>query len=104
MIYFVSEVLALDEDGVVAKWWSDIFDNANSGALFVYIDNGHKDFMSYFDEQWQDAKLKCILSREDERWIPRFSEQASELSEYRTKFEQDPKIQSHLTYRVLRKP
>jgi len=57
------------------------FENAKSGALFVYVDNGHSDFASYFDAQWQDAKLQCVLSGENERWIPRFSEQASELGE-----------------------
>jgi hypothetical protein len=104
MIYFVSEVLMLDRNGVVAKSWRDIFDSAKSGALFVYVDNGHKDFTSYFDKQWKAAKLTRILSGENERWTPRFSEQASELDEYRKKFGQDPKIQAWLSYRVLRKP
>jgi len=103
MIYFVSEVMALDKGGIVARSWRDIFKNAKSGAWFVYIDNGHSDLTSYFDMQWQKAELKCILSGKDERWVPRFSEQASELEEYRKKFEQNPKIQSQLTYRVLRK-
>ena len=103
MIYFVSEVLTLDKNGAVARSWRDIFENAKSGALFVYIDNGHSDFTSYFDSQWKEAKLRCVLSGDDERWIPRFSEQASELNEYRQKFEQSPKIQSQVTYRVLRK-
>lgn len=51
MIYFVSEVLMLDSDGAVAQSWREIFDSAKSGALFVYVDNGHKDFTSYFDKQ-----------------------------------------------------
>jgi hypothetical protein len=104
MIYFVSEVLMLDKKGAVAKSWRDIFDSAKSGAVFVYLDNGHDDFTSYFDKQWQAAELKCILSGKDERWIPRFCEQASELHEYRKKFDQDRKLRSFLTYRVLRKP
>jgi hypothetical protein len=36
--------------------------------------------------------------------IPRFSEQASELDEYRKKFGISPKIQAQVSYRVLRKP
>jgi len=103
MSYFVSEVMMLDGNGVVANSWRNIFDSAKNDAFFVYVDNGHKDFTSYFDKQWQDAKLKCISSGEDERWTPRYSEQASELEEYRRKFGQYPKLKSQLTYRVLKK-
>jgi hypothetical protein len=104
MIYFVSEVLTLDTNGCVTNSWYDIFESAKSGAWFVYIDNGHSDFTSYFDSQWQRAELQCVLSGENEKWIPRFSERASELKEYQEKFEQSPKIQAQITYRVLRKP
>lgn len=104
MIYFVSEVLALDKGGVVAESWRRIFEGAKSGAVFLYVDNGSADFTSFFDKHCIAAKLKCLQSGDNERWVLRFSEQASVLEEYRKKFGENPKIQSRLSYRVLRKP
>lgn len=104
MIYLVSEVMGLDKDGIVAKSWGEIFDSAKTGALFLYIDNGHDAFTSYFDTQWKAAKPKPLVSGDDERWTPRYSEQASDLGDYRKKFGVEPKIKAQLSYRVLRKP
>ncbi len=103
LVYFVSEVIALDKAGMVAKSWGEIFDSARTGALFLYIDNGHDDFTSYFDSQWKAAKLRLVVSGDNERWRLRDSEQASVLDDYRKKFGEDPKIRSYLSYRVLRK-
>lgn len=102
--YFVSEVRALDEGGVVSKFWQTLFRESKPGALFVYDDNGHSDFNDYFDAQWQAAGLECVVSKDNTRFTPRFSEQADELEFYQQKFGQSPKIQAYLSYRVLRKP
>jgi hypothetical protein len=104
MSYFVSEVRSLDKDGVVTKFWKTVFKKAKPGALFIFDDNGHEHFTEYFDKQWKDANLECVLAKDSTRFIPRFSEQASELGDYLEKFEHSPKIQSNLSYRVLRKP
>lgn len=104
MSYFVSEVRSLDKSDMVTKFWKTVFSEAKSGALFVFDDNGHEHFTEYFDKQCKDAKLDCILAEDNTRFIPRFSEQASELGEYREKFAHSPKIQAYLSYRVLRKP
>jgi hypothetical protein len=103
LIYFVSEVIALDKNGEVAESFLEIFERAKSGALFLYIDNGHDAFTSYFDKLCKKAHLKCLVA-DDVRWIPRRSEHASEVDVYRTKFGHNPKLQAQLTYRVFRKP
>lgn len=102
--YFASEVHSLDGNGVVTAFWKKLFSEAKSGALFVYDDNGHNDFNEYFDSQWKSAGLTCLLSVDNTRFIPRFSEQASELADYQKKFTHNPKIQAYLSYRILRKP
>ena len=103
LIYFVSEVRSLDNEGVVSNFFTTIFSEAKSGAMFLYIDNGHNDFNQYFDTQWEAAGLKLLGRGNNERWYPRMSEQASELAIYKNKFEYDPKIQAWLSYRLLRK-
>lgn len=103
MSYFVSEVHSLDKDGVVSDFWQTLFNGARPGTLFLYDDNGHTDFNRYFDDQWKKAKLDCLRSENNVRWIPRYSEQSAELGDYRNKFGQQPKLQSYLSYRILRK-
>lgn len=103
MSYFVSEVSGLDKDGTVSKFWKTLFDGAKVGALFLYDDNGHQDFNSYFDDKWKEAGLSCILSKDNTRWTPSYSEQASELGDYLQKFGQQPKLRAYLSYRVLEK-
>lgn len=102
--YFVSEVKGLDVNGQVSEFWNLLFSEAKSGALFLYDDNGHSDFNDYFDQRWMAAGLQPILTADNTRFTPRFSEQASELAFYQKKFAHNPKIQAFISYRVLRKP
>lgn len=104
MSYFASEVHSLNKNGVVTKFWDALFDGAKSGAMFVYVDNGADLFNDYVDGRSKAAKLKYLLKQSNTRWIPRFSEQASELADYTEKFGHWPKLQAYLSYRVLRKP
>jgi hypothetical protein len=104
MSYFVSEVKALDSTGVVTRFWKTLFEEAKSGAIFLYDDNGHESFNSYFDEQWKRAGLECIIESTNQPTWPSGSEQMSDLGSYLTKFGQSPKLKTTLTYRVLRKP
>lgn len=103
MSYFVSEVKSLDVNGIVSSFWTTLFQNAKPGALFLYDDNGHDSFNSYFDGLWKAAGLELIVHATNEPIWPRGVEQASELKEYMTKFGQSPKLKTPLTYRVLRK-
>lgn len=100
--YFASEVFALD-NGVVKKFWATLFEKAKPGALFVYDDNGNDVFNTYFDEQWKAAELELVEQRTNISWTPSSSEQASELEFYKTKFGENPKLRSFLSYRILRK-
>jgi hypothetical protein len=102
--YFVSEVYALDGTGEITRFWQRLFQEAKSGAIFLYVDNGSDTFNTYFDSQWQTAGLDLIDHGTNERWLPRSSEQKSELAFYTDKFDAIPKVQSTLTFRILRKP
>ncbi len=102
--YFVSEVYALDGNGVVTQFWQTLFREAKSGAIFIYDDNGSDKFNDYFDYQWKQGGLQLISGETNVRWYPRHSEQKSELDFYQAKFSAIPKVQSTLTYRILYKP
>jgi hypothetical protein len=102
--YFVSEVFNLGEDGVVDDFFSGLMADAKPGAVFVYVDNAHSDFYSYFDGLWKAVGLECLMAESDIKWTPRYSEQASSISEYIDRFGRSPKLKGNITYRVLRKP
>ncbi|WP_298926066.1 hypothetical protein [uncultured Ramlibacter sp.] len=104
MSYFVSEVKSLDSTGIVSTFWTALFQQAKSGARFLYVDNGHDSFNQYFDALWQAAGLHLVLGETNEWKWPRGNEQKSELGGYLTKFGQSPKLKTMLTYRVLAKP
>jgi hypothetical protein len=103
MSYFVSEVKALDSTGVVTKFWQTLFQEAKCGALFLYDDNGHDAFNTYFDDQWKKAGLKCVIASTNQTFWTSGTEQTSDLGTYLTKFGQSPKLKTPLTFRVLRK-
>jgi len=102
MSYFVSEVFSLHKSGTKIAFWKSLFEEAKPGSLFLYDDNGHTYFTNYFDAQWNTAGLECLISEDNTKFTPRYSEQASELGEYLKKFK-NPKIQAKVTHRVLRK-
>ena len=91
--YFVSEVYALDDKGVISQFWKTLFGEAKSGALFLYDDNGNDVFNDYFDKQWKKFKMKVLAEDTNVRWTPSTSERASELNEYKAKFGEAPKLQ-----------
>jgi len=102
--YFVSEVMALDSDGKISQFWETLFSGAKVGAYLLYVDNGHTVFTSYFDKKWEAAgNWECIDYDDNVRFIPGGSEQASELTEYKTKIGQMSKIQGYITHRFLKK-
>lgn len=72
--------------------------------MFLYDDNGHDAFNTYFDSQWKKAGLKCIVESTNQMVWPSYKEQKSDLENYLTKFGQQPKLKTPLSYRVLRKP
>ncbi len=101
--YFVSEVYSVKPE-VVTTFWKKLFDEAKVGALFLYVDNGSEVFNTYFDAQWNErGDIKAVVQATDTLITPRFSEQASELGDYLSKFDQQPKLKSRISYRILRK-
>jgi hypothetical protein len=102
--YFVSEVQSLDKDGVVAKFFKTLFQEAKSGALFLYDDNGTTALNTYFDELWRAEGLECITKKSNSSMQLNYSEEKSDLGEYLKKFNHSPKLSSKISYRVLRKP
>lgn len=103
--YFVSEVYSLDADGTgkITTFWQELFGSAKPGAMFIYTDNGSDAFNDYFYQQSKAAKLRRVLCRDNVRMTPSYLEQKSELAEYSKKFSHNPKIQTKMTIRVLRK-
>ncbi|WP_309091979.1 hypothetical protein [Phenylobacterium sp.] len=103
MSYFVSEVMSQDGGGDVSAFWLKLFEEAKPGALFLYIDNGADLFNEYIDTLASKGGLKTLMSKNNRRFTPSFTEQASELSAYRKKFGQNPKLQAQLSFRVFEK-
>jgi Putative SAM-dependent methyltransferase len=101
--YFLSEVQSLNSDGVVTDFVKRVFSEAKSGALFLYIDNGGELFNAFFDSTCELTSLETLVSCDNILMMPRFTEQKQELGEYLTKFGQQPKLRSTLSYRLLRK-
>jgi len=99
LIYFVSETYCLRDKA--AKYYEDLFENAVSGAYFLYIDNDASCFSDWFDGLWKGSKVKLIKG-ETGRMTTDFGEEKKDLGEYYKKFG-DPKLQAQIAYRVLRK-
>lgn len=105
MSFFVSEIMSLDKDQKLGFFWNHLFENAKSGALFLYIDNGSSEFDSYFDGHWRGrSDMQSLLVRNDVAIRTSTDEQKSDLGDFLSKFPRSPKLASdHVSYRVLRK-
>ncbi len=99
LIYFVSETYGLRDKA--AKYYADLFENAASGAYFLYIDNNARSFSDWFDGLWKGSKVKLIEGNEG-RMTTDWGEEKKDLGEYFKKFG-DPKLQAQVAYRVLQK-
>lgn len=104
MSYFASEVHALDNEGGLTPFWETLFDAAKPGALFLYVDNGHRDFNEYIDELTDDMGLQTVIGVDNGHMRTRVWERANEVRFYTDKFDKSPKLQGTVSYRVLRKP
>lgn len=72
-----SEGYSLDEGGVVTGIWREVFRKANPGALVVFLDNGHSDFTTAFDEVWTCEGLERVHIRDRVTFTPRYSEESA---------------------------
>lgn len=74
-----------------------------SSAQRVVAERGHLDFNDYFDKQWKQSRFEELIAENNVRTIPRYSEQADAVKDYKERFGESPKIQGYLTYRVIEK-
>lgn len=102
--YFVSEVMALDHDGRVSKFWNTLLTGAKLGACMLFLDNGDSRFTDYFDARWlQHGGWELVDASNGIYITPSSAEQASELAVYSKKFNHMPKIKGTVSSRFLRK-
>ena len=100
MIYFMSEVDSLRE--AAEPFFSNLFGNAKSGALFLYVDNNNAQFYNWFDSLAFANGLNVIRSSEVKMGISDYSEEKTDLGEYWTKFG-SPKLSGNIAFRICQK-
>jgi hypothetical protein len=99
LIYFVSETYCLREKA--ATFYKHLFENASSGAYFLYLDNNASCFSDWFDGLWKASKMKLVDGKGCTIWTD-FGEEKKDLGEYYKKFG-DPKLKADIAYRILQK-
>lgn len=100
MIYFMSEVYGMRD--YAEGFFSNLFEKANSGALFIYIDNNSAEFFSWFDSLAKKHSLSVLQSGRLDMVISDLSEEKTDLAEYWEKFSH-PKLRANVAFRVCRK-
>lgn len=99
MIYFMSEIDSLRDES--EAFFSDLFEKAKSGALFLYVDNNSAQFYNWFDSLAANHSLSVLQS--DSMVMPMdYSEQKKDLAVYWEKFG-DPKLKANIAFRICRK-
>jgi hypothetical protein len=99
MIYFMSEVLS--SRSLADEYFTNLFGQAKSGSLFLFIDNNHHTFYSWFDDLAKTYNIKIINRGEGKEWLP-YHEEKSDLGIYFQKFS-SPKITANIAYRIGKK-
>ncbi|MBW4608771.1 MAG: hypothetical protein KME22_16595 [Hassallia sp. WJT32-NPBG1] len=99
IIYFMSEVLSLRKSA--NEYFDNLFSQAKPGALFLFVDNNHPQFYSWFDDLAKTHNMKIKKKSEGKEMLP-FHEQKSDLGQYVQKFS-SPKITANIAYRIGQK-
>lgn len=100
MIYFLSEVYSLKEEA--EPFFLNMFENAKSGALFLFLDNNSPAFYSWFDDMVTRSPVDVLRKFEGNIGISDYSEEKSDLGEYWKKFA-PPKLQAAAAYRICKR-
>lgn len=99
MIYFMSEVYAEREEA--DEYFSNLFSQAKSESLFLFVDNNKAEFYDWFDKLAENHNIKIIDKDETIMNVP-FDEQKSDLGIYLEKFDY-PKLRANVAYRIAKK-
>jgi hypothetical protein len=99
MIYFMSEVYAEREEA--DEYFSNLFSQAKSESLFLFVDNNKAEFYDWFDKLAENHNIKIIEKDETIMNVP-FDEQKSDLGIYLEKFDY-PKLRANVAYRIAKK-
>jgi hypothetical protein len=100
MIYFLSEVYSLRTDA--EPFFMNMFENAKSGALFLFLDNNSSVFYDWFDDMVDHSPIEVLAKYEGNIVISDYSEEKTDLGEYWTKFGH-PKLGADAAYRICRR-
>jgi hypothetical protein len=101
MVYFMSEVDSLRESA--EPFFTNLFEKAKTGAMFLYVDNNNEQFYGWFDSLAAAHSLEVLQSSEiPNMLISDFSEEKKDLGRFWEKFE-SPKLRANIAFRVCRK-
>jgi hypothetical protein len=101
MVYFMSEINSLRE--AAEPFFTNLFENAKSGSLLLYVDNNNEKFFEWFDAIIAKHRWKVLESDRERLKITDFSEEKTDLGEYYKKFK-DPKLTANIAFRLCQKP
>lgn len=101
MIFFISELFQYREDA--QEFFEKLFENAKTGALFLFIDNSIREFYNWFDEIAVVNGLEIIYKERYLKFQTEFDEEMKVLGPYYQLLETDPRIRGKISYRVYRK-
>jgi hypothetical protein len=96
MIYFMSEVYGVRDKA--SSFFENLFNRAQSGSMFLYIDNNNGAFFGWFDELAAQANLISVAQGQGEMHLP-VDEEKRDLDPYFTKFGL-PKLKPNVAYRI----
>lgn len=100
MIYFMSEIYGMRS--YADPFFSNLFENARQGALFLYIDNNAAQFYSWFDSLAEKHSLSVLQTGRLDMAVNDLSEEKTDLAKYWEKFGY-PRIKANAAFRVCRK-
>jgi len=99
--YFVSEVWKRRDKA--APFFNHFMSQMKQGSMLIYIDNGDDLFFNWFDKIADNNYLKRVLSEDYYSLGLSNNEQKRDLEPYLSKFSNNPKINSTVAYRIMRK-
>lgn len=99
MVYFMSEVFSLRDSA--NEYFANLFNQAKTGSLFLFIDNNSSQFYNWFDQLAENHKIVILSSKETNMTVP-FDEDKSDLGKYFDKFD-SPKLKANVAYRIGKK-